>query len=74
MPIDQSKLGVAVQEQMEAIELDHEEDECELGDVIVVVEVLCPESETREVRTRSSPTSAHARIGLLAQALRNELG
>ncbi|MHB8243412.1 MAG: hypothetical protein ACYDHN_15665 [Solirubrobacteraceae bacterium] len=72
MPIDQTKLGSVVAEQMEAIEGDHEGEECELGDVMVVVEVLCPDS--REVRVRSNPTSHHARIGLLTQALRNELG
>jgi hypothetical protein len=72
MPIDQTKLGSVVAEQMEAIEADHQGEDCELGDVIIVVEVICPES--REVRVRSNPTSQHARIGLLAQALRNELG
>lgn len=71
MSIDQTKLGSVVAAQMEAIEGDHEGEECELGDIVVVVEVLCPES--REVRVRSSSGSHHARIGLLAQALRNEL-
>jgi len=72
MPTDQTKLGSVVAEQMEAIEQDHAGEDCELGDVIVVVEVLCPDS--REVRVRSNPASHHARIGLLTQALRNELG
>ena len=41
MTMDQSKLGQVVAEQMEAIEEDHGE-ECEIGDVCVIVEVLLP--------------------------------
>ena len=40
MTMDQSKLGQVVAEQMEAIEEDHGE-ECEIGDVCVIVEVVC---------------------------------
>ena len=71
MPIDQTKLGVVVQEQMEAIEEDHPDEECEIGSVVVVVEVHCPES--REVRVRSFPPDRHARLGLLLEALKGQL-
>jgi predicted homoserine dehydrogenase-like protein len=71
MTMDQSKLGQVVAEQMEAIEEDHGE-ECEIGDVCVIVEVLCPDEST--VRVRSSDRRPHIRIGLLMQALRMELG
>jgi hypothetical protein len=62
MPIDQTALGVVVQEQMEEIEADHQDDDCQLGAVVVIVEVLCPQGEgdseqgtRREVRVRTSP-------------------
>lgn len=71
MTLDQSKLGQVVAEQMEAIEQDHGE-ECEIGDVCVIVEVLCPEAST--IRVRTSDQRPHIRLGLLAQALRMELG
>jgi len=71
MPIDQTKLGTIVQEQMEAIEADHPDEECELGNVAVVVEIRCPES--REVRVRSAPPDRHARLGILLDALNAEL-
>jgi hypothetical protein len=71
MTMDQSKLGQVVAEQMEAIEEDHGE-ECEIGDVCVIVEVVCPEEST--VRVRSSDRRPHIRTGLLLQALRMELG
>jgi len=70
MTMDQSKLGRVVAEQMEAIEEDHGE-ECEIGDVCVIVEVLCPENST--VRVRSSDQRPHIRLGLLTQALKMEL-
>jgi len=69
--MDQSKLGQVVAEQMEAIEEDHGE-ECEIGDVCVIVEVLCPDEST--VRVRASDRRAHVRLGLLLTALRMELG
>ena len=71
MPIDQTKLGIVVQEQMEAIEDDHPDEECELGSVVAVVEVHCPDS--REVRVRSYPPDRHVRIGLLLEALKGQL-
>jgi len=70
MTMDQSKLGHVVAEQMEAIEQDHGDD-CEIGDVCVIVEVVCPEEST--VRVRSNNERPHIRIGLIAQALRMEL-
>jgi hypothetical protein len=71
MPLDQSKLGTVVQQQMEAIESDHG-DECEIGDVCVIVQVVCPDRV--EIRVRSSEMYPHTRVGLMAQALRAELG
>jgi hypothetical protein len=65
MPIDQSKLGIVVQEQMEAIEQDHSE-ECEIGDVVVIVEVRC--AETNDVRVRCSDTRPQVALGLLETA------
>jgi hypothetical protein len=66
MPIDQSKLGTVVQMQMAAIEEAHGE-ECEIGDVVVIVEVLCPDGN--DVRVRSSDARPHISLGLLEQAL-----
>jgi hypothetical protein len=71
MPIDQTKLGIVVQEQMAAIEADHQDEECVLGNVAVIVEVYSPES--RDVRVRSDPPDRHVRIGLLAEALKGLL-
>jgi hypothetical protein len=80
MPIDQSMLGTVVQEQMEAIEADHQEDNCQLGAVVVIVEVLCVVGEEqegeeqegrREVRIRTSPMTQHGRLGLVTEALKN---
>jgi hypothetical protein len=82
MPIDQTLLGTVVQEQMAAIEADHQEHDCQLGAVVVVVEVLCggePDEAgeregVREVRIRASPMTKHGRIGLLAEALKTTMG
>jgi hypothetical protein len=72
MPIDQTKLGRVVQEQMEAIERDHGE-ECQIGDVCVIVQVVCPPDQL-EVRVRSADGMLpNATVGLIAQALRNTL-
>jgi hypothetical protein len=79
MPIDQTMLGTVVQEQMETIESDHREDDCQLGAVLVVVEVLCPEGEPgdvgeqelrREIRVRTSPMTPHGRLGFAHEALK----
>jgi hypothetical protein len=79
MPIDQTMLGTVVQEQMEAIESDHQEADCQLGAVVVIVEVLCSEGEAseageqdvrREVRLRTSPMTQHGRLGFVYEALK----
>jgi hypothetical protein len=69
--IDQTKLGMVVQEQMEAIERDHGP-ECEIGDVCVIVQVVCPEHA--EIRVRCNEENPNIRVGLLTQALRLSLG
>jgi hypothetical protein len=65
MPIDQSKLGNVVQAQMEAIEEIHGED-CEIGEVIVIVEILCPDAH--DIRVRCSDGRPHVAFGLLEAA------
>jgi hypothetical protein len=80
MTIDQTTLGTVVQEQMEAIESDHQDDDCKIGAVVVIVEVLCPEGDAqggglqemrREVRVRTSPMTQHGRFGFVAEALKS---
>jgi hypothetical protein len=73
MAIDQAKLGQAVQAQMEAIERDYG-DECELGDICTVVEVLGPHGS--HVRVRNSSGRPHIGVGLLrwAEATLLQLG
>lgn len=65
MPIDQSRLGNVVQAQMEAIEANHGE-ECEIGEVVVIVEILCPEEH--DIRVRCSDSRPHVAFGLLEAA------
>ena len=65
MPLDQTKIGQVVAEQMAALELQYGED-CEIGDVCTVVEVLGPHGST--VRVRSSATRSHIAVGLLRVA------
>jgi len=67
MAIDQSKVGRVVAEQMEAIERDHEGEGCEIGDVCVIVEIVCPNNG--EVRVRCSDRRPHIRTGLLMHAM-----
>jgi hypothetical protein len=50
---------------MEAIEEAHGE-ECEIGDVLVIVEVRCPEGN--DVRVRCSDSRAQVGFGLLEAA------
>jgi hypothetical protein len=66
--IDQSKIGQVVAEQMEAVERDYGDD-CEIGDVCTVVEVLGPHGS--HVRVRNSSGRPHIGVGLLhvAEAL-----
>ena len=63
--LDQSKIGKVVAEQMEAIEADYG-DECEIGDVCTIVEVIGPHGS--DVRVRSSDLRPHVSIGLLRMA------
>jgi hypothetical protein len=65
MAIDQTKIGQVVAEQMEAIEGEYGDD-CEIGDVCTIVEVLGPHGST--VRVRNSAGRAHIGIGLLRLA------
>ena len=65
MTLDQTKMGRVVAEQMEALEADYDED-CEIGDICTIVEVLGPHGS--HVRVRSSDTRPHVMIGLLRMA------
>ncbi len=62
MPLDQTKIGQVVTEQMAALELQYGED-CEIGDVCTIVEIIGPHGST--VRVRSSATRLHVAVGLL---------
>ena len=68
MPIDQSKLGQHIQEQMEAIESDPNiPDDAEINSILTIVEVISKEKGVRSMRLRKNvpPTVA---IGLLEEA------
>jgi hypothetical protein len=65
MPIDQSKMGQVVTAQMEALEADYGED-CQIGDVCTIVEVIGPHGSS--VSVRSSEARPHTTIGLLRMA------
>lgn len=71
MVFDQSKIGQVVAEQMEALEDDYGDD-CEIGDVCTVVEIIGPHGST--VRVRSSDPRSHVAIGLLRVAEATMLG
>ena len=60
--LDQSKMGQVVAQQMEALEADYGDD-CQIGDVCTIVEVLGPHGS--HVRVRSSDMRPHVTIGLL---------
>jgi len=62
MGLDQSKMGNVVAKQMEALEADYGDD-CEIGDVCTIVEVLGPHGS--HLRVRSSDMRPHITIGLL---------
>lgn len=68
MPLDQSKVGQHVAQQMEAIEADFgaSEEEYEIGDICTIVEVRGPDGA--QVRMRSSASAPHATLGLLKVA------
>lgn len=65
MALDQTKIGQVVTEQMAALELQYGED-CEIGDVCTIVEVIGPHGST--VRIRTSAERSHVAIGLLRVA------
>ena len=69
--LDQSKIGKVVAEQMEAIEADYG-DECEIGDVCTIVEVIGPHGS--HVRVRSSDMRPHSGLGLIRMAEQAMLG
>jgi hypothetical protein len=61
MALDATKIGRVVAAQMEALEQDYGED-CEIGDVCTIVEVLGPHGS--HVRVRGSDMRPHIMIGL----------
>jgi len=65
MALDQSKIGQLVAEQMAALEVQYGED-CEIGDVASIVEIIGPHGST--VRVRSSDPRSHVTVGLLRVA------
>ncbi len=65
MTLDQSKMGRVVAEQMEALE-SRFGDDCEVGDVCTIVEVIGPHGSS--VSVRSSEARPHTTIGLLRMA------
>jgi hypothetical protein len=68
MPVDQSKVGTHMAEQMEAIEeaFGKKEGNYEIGDICTIVEVRGEGGS--EVRMRPSISSAHGLFGLLKMA------
>lgn len=74
MGFDQSKIGQVVAAQMEALEGRYGDD-CEIGNVCTIVEVLGPHGS--DVSVRSSEARPHTTIGLLRMAeamMLNRLG
>jgi hypothetical protein len=65
MAFDQTKMGRVVAEQMEALE-DRFGEDCEIGDVCTIVEVIGPHGSS--VSVRSSEARPHTTIGLLRMA------
>jgi hypothetical protein len=70
MALDQSKIGKVVTAQMAALEADYGDD-CEIGDVCTIVEVLGPHGSA--VRVRTSDGRPHIALGLLRVAERSML-
>jgi hypothetical protein len=66
MALDATKIGQVVADQMEALE-DRFGDDCVIGDVCTIVEVLGPHGSQVAIRP-SSDTRPHALIGLLRLA------
>ena len=65
MALDQTKVGQVVAQQMEALEAQYGDD-CEIGDVCTIVEIIGPHGS--HVRVRNSDARAHTVIGLLRVA------
>lgn len=65
MVLDQQKVGQLVAEHMAALEA-HYGDDCVIGDVCSIVEILGPHGST--VRVRSSDPRSHVTLGLLRVA------
>jgi len=65
MSLDQTKIGQVVAEQMAALEIEYGED-CTIGDVCTIVEILGPHGST--IRVRSSAGRSHIAVGLLRVA------
>ena len=66
MALDQSKVGQHIALQMEAIEADYGDEDCEIGDVCTIVEIRGPHGS--HVRMRSTASSPHSTLGLLKLA------
>jgi hypothetical protein len=66
MALDATKIGQVVAEQMEALE-SRFGDDCHIGDVCTIVEVLGPHGSQIAMRP-SSDTRPHALIGLIKMA------
>jgi hypothetical protein len=65
MALDQTKVGQVVAQQMEALEAQYGDD-CEIGDVCTIVEIIGPHGS--HVRVRNSDARPHSVIGLLRVA------
>ena len=68
MSLDASKIGQVVAEQMEALEARFGDD-CQIGDVCTIVEVLGPHGSSVAVRP-GADVRPHGLIGLLRMAER----
>jgi hypothetical protein len=66
MSLDATKIGHVVAEQMETLE-ERYGDECEIGDVCTIVEVLGQEGSSVAVRS-AADVSPHGLVGLLRTA------
>lgn len=66
MSLDATKIGQVVAEQMEALE-ERFGDDCQIGDVCTIVEVLGPHGSSVALRP-GSDMRPHALIGLLRMA------
>jgi hypothetical protein len=71
MSLDATKIGHVVAEQMEALE-ERYGDDCEIGDVCTIVEVIGPHGS--HVRVRSSDMRPHSGLGLIRMAEQAMLG